>query len=55
MDEEKENMAKATDEEDGAVQRRPTPEEKPAFTVKWPTMSRDGGIMIISDDEEDSE
>jgi len=50
MDEEKEKMEKATDEEE-----RPTPEEKRAFTVRWPTMSRDGGIMIISDDEEDSD
>jgi hypothetical protein len=49
MDEEKGKMEKVADEE------RPTPEEKSAFTVRWPTMSRDGGIMIISDDEEDSE
>lgn len=52
MDEEKEKMEKASDEED-VMQRRPTPEEKPAFAVRWPTMSRDGGIMIISDDEEE--
>jgi hypothetical protein len=48
MDEEKEKIAKAA-EGDG-LQRRSPPEQKP---VRWPTMSRDGGIMVISDESED--
>ncbi|KAF8724734.1 hypothetical protein AX14_008637 [Amanita brunnescens Koide BX004] len=53
MDEEKEKIAKAT-EGDG-LPRRPSPEQKPVFSVRWPTMSKDGGIMIISDDSEEDD
>lgn len=48
MDEEKEKIAKAAEGE-----RRSPPEQKPAINMRWPTMSRDGGIMVISDESED--
>lgn len=51
MDEEKEKIAKAADGD--GLQRRSSPEQKPVINVRWPTMSRDGGIMVISDESED--
>lgn len=64
MDEEKEKMARvdtptrtmaaSRESEDDEMYQRPSPtEQKQAiFKMRWPTMSRDGGIMVISDEEE---
>ena len=65
MDEEKEKMANVNKptaitttmfSNSNGLERRPSPIEPKqvaVFKMRWPTESRDGGIMIITDDEED--